>query len=47
MGFLVSLVFVVIDFLTFLLGTSRYMYVKPCGNPMVRVAQVFVVVVRK
>ncbi|XP_014510998.1 protein NRT1/ PTR FAMILY 7.1 [Vigna radiata var. radiata] len=47
MGFLVSLVSAVIAFLAFLLGTPRYRYVKPCGNPVVRVAQVFSAVVRK
>ncbi|CAJ1977804.1 unnamed protein product [Sphenostylis stenocarpa] len=47
MGFLVSLVSAVIAFLAFLLGTPRYRYVKPCGNPVVRVAQVFTVVFRK
>ncbi|TKY50550.1 NRT1/ PTR FAMILY 7.1 [Spatholobus suberectus] len=47
MGFLVSLVSAVIAFLSFLLGTPRYRHVKPCGNPVVRVAQVFTAVVRK
>ncbi|KAG4911371.1 hypothetical protein JHK87_057487 [Glycine soja] len=47
MGFLVSLVSAVIAFLAFLLGTPRYRYVKPCGNPVMRVAQVFSAVFRK
>ncbi|XP_061360216.1 protein NRT1/ PTR FAMILY 7.1 isoform X2 [Gastrolobium bilobum] len=47
MGFLVSLASAVIAFLSFLSGTPRYRYVKPCGNPAVRVAQVFMAVVRK
>ena len=47
MGFLLSLVSAVIAFLSFLSGTPRYRHVKPCGNPVVRVAQVFVAVAKK
>ncbi|CAL0300432.1 unnamed protein product [Lupinus luteus] len=46
-GFLVSLASAVIAFLTFLAGTSRYRHVKPCGNPVMRVAQVFTAAARK
>ncbi|KAL2323819.1 hypothetical protein Fmac_022877 [Flemingia macrophylla] len=47
MGFLVSLVSAVIAFLSFLAGTPRYRYVKPCGNSVVRVVQVFTAAFRK
>ncbi|XP_027364845.1 protein NRT1/ PTR FAMILY 7.1 [Abrus precatorius] len=47
MGFLVSLASAVIAFLSFLSGTPRYRYVKPCGNPVMRVAQVLTAVFRK
>ncbi|MED6130885.1 hypothetical protein PIB30_004746 [Stylosanthes scabra] len=46
-GFLVSLAAAILAFLSFLSGTTRYRYVKPCGNPAVRVAQVFVALARK
>ncbi|KAJ7979046.1 Protein NRT1/ PTR FAMILY 7.3 [Quillaja saponaria] len=47
LGFLVSLGAAVIGLMSFLLGSPRYRYVKPCGNPLPRVAQVFVAAVRK
>ncbi|XP_012449048.1 protein NRT1/ PTR FAMILY 7.1 [Gossypium raimondii] len=47
LGFLVSLGCAIIALLLYLLGTSRYKYIKPCGNPLTRVAQVFVAAYRK
>ncbi|MED6148668.1 hypothetical protein PIB30_055106 [Stylosanthes scabra] len=47
MGFLVSLAAAVLALTSFLSGTTRYRYVKPCGNPAMRVAQVFVAFARK
>ncbi|WCJ32407.1 Major facilitator superfamily protein [Euphorbia peplus] len=47
MGFLVSLGSAVIALASFLMATPGYRYVKPCGNPLPRVAQVFVATVRK
>ncbi|KAE9618602.1 putative proton-dependent oligopeptide transporter family, major facilitator superfamily [Lupinus albus] len=47
LGFLVSLASAVIAFLSFLAGTPRYRHVKPCGNPVMRVAQVFMAAARK
>lgn len=47
LGFLVSLCSAIIALVAFLLGTPKYRYVKPCGNPLPRVAQVFVATVRK
>ncbi|KAB2616471.1 protein NRT1/ PTR FAMILY 7.1-like [Pyrus ussuriensis x Pyrus communis] len=47
LGFVVSLGSAVIALLSFLLGTPRYRYIKPCGNPLPRVAQVFVAAARK
>lgn len=47
LGFLVSLLSAVVAFLSFLSGTPRYRYIKPCGNPVKRVAQVFTAVARK
>ncbi|XP_045788691.1 protein NRT1/ PTR FAMILY 7.1-like [Trifolium pratense] len=47
MGFLVSFISAIIAFLTFLSGSPQYRYLKPSGNPVVRVAQVFTAVVRK
>ncbi|KAH1056424.1 hypothetical protein J1N35_034489 [Gossypium stocksii] len=46
-GFLVSLGCAIIALLLYLLGTSRYKYIKPCGNPLTRVAQVLVAAYRK
>ncbi|KAI4334659.1 hypothetical protein L6164_013377 [Bauhinia variegata] len=47
MGFLVSLASAVIALLSYLAGTPKYRYVKPSGNPVERVAQVFVATFRK
>ncbi|GLU19449.1 hypothetical protein SLE2022_357000 [Rubroshorea leprosula] len=47
LGFLVSLGSAVIALVSFLLGTPRYRYIKPCGNPLPRVAQVFAAAFRK
>ncbi|KAK9029476.1 hypothetical protein V6N11_026591 [Hibiscus sabdariffa] len=47
LGFLVSLGSAILALLLYLLGTSRYRYVKPCGNPLPRVGQVFVAAYRK
>ncbi|KAL1189203.1 Protein NRT1/ PTR FAMILY 7.1 [Cardamine amara subsp. amara] len=46
-GFLVSLGSAIIALAAFLAPTRRYRYVKPCGNPLPRVAQVFVATARK
>ncbi|TYH13300.1 hypothetical protein ES288_A06G131700v1 [Gossypium darwinii] len=46
LGFLVSLCCAIIALLLYLLGTSRYKYIT-CGNPLTRVAQVFVAAFRK
>ncbi|XP_034892451.1 protein NRT1/ PTR FAMILY 7.1 [Populus alba] len=47
LGFLVSLGSAVLALVSFLFGTPGYQYVKPCGNPLPRVAQVFVAAVKK
>ncbi|KAK8991069.1 hypothetical protein V6N11_062094 [Hibiscus sabdariffa] len=47
LGFLVSLGSAILALLLYLLGTSRYRYVKPCGNPLPRVGQVFVAAYKK
>ncbi|GAV86020.1 PTR2 domain-containing protein [Cephalotus follicularis] len=47
LGFLVSLCSAVLALAFFLLGTRGYRYVKPCGNPLPRVAQVFIAAARK
>ncbi|KAJ9183099.1 hypothetical protein P3X46_007007 [Hevea brasiliensis] len=47
LGFLVSLGSAVIALVSFLLGTPGYRYIKPCGNPLPRVAQVFVAAAKK
>ncbi|XP_065859791.1 uncharacterized protein [Euphorbia lathyris] len=47
LGFLISLGSAVLALASFLLATPGYRYVKPCGNPLPRVAQVFVATVRK
>lgn len=47
LGFVVSLGSAVLALLLFLLGTPGYRYLKPCGNPLPRVAQVFVATARK
>ncbi|GLT82323.1 hypothetical protein SLE2022_007130 [Rubroshorea leprosula] len=47
LGFLVSLGSAVIALLSFLVGTPGYTYIKPSGNPVPRVAQVFVAAFKK
>ena len=47
MGFVVSLASAVIALLSFIAGYRKYRYVQPCGNPVIRVAQVFVASARK
>ena len=47
LGFWVSTGSAVIALVSFLLGSQGYRYIKPCGNPLPRVAQVFVAVFRK
>ncbi|KAJ6307286.1 hypothetical protein OIU76_017140 [Salix suchowensis] len=47
LGFLLSLGSAVMALVSFFFGTPGYTYVKPCGNPLPRVAQVFVAAARK
>ncbi|KAK9274328.1 hypothetical protein L1049_019142 [Liquidambar formosana] len=47
LGFFVSTVSAIIALVSFLLGTPGYRYIKPCGNPLPRVAQVFVAAFKK
>ncbi|XP_057509895.1 protein NRT1/ PTR FAMILY 7.1-like [Actinidia eriantha] len=47
LGFWVSTGSAIIALVSFLLGSRGYRYIKPCGNPLPRVAQVFVAVARK
>lgn len=47
LGFLVSLGSAIIALLSFLMATPGYRQVKPCGNPLPRVAQVFVAATKK
>ncbi|KAG5250073.1 protein NRT1/ PTR FAMILY [Salix suchowensis] len=47
LGFLLSLGSAVLALVSFLFGTPGYQHVKPCGNPLPRVAQVFVAAVKK
>ncbi|XP_059430681.1 protein NRT1/ PTR FAMILY 7.1 isoform X2 [Corylus avellana] len=47
LGFLASFGSAIIALLSFLIGTPGYRYVKPCGNPLPRVAQVFVATAKK
>ncbi|KAJ9153394.1 hypothetical protein P3X46_026838 [Hevea brasiliensis] len=47
LGFLASLGSAVIALVSFLLGSPGYRYTIPCGNPLPRVAQVFVASARK
>ncbi|KAF5447947.1 hypothetical protein F2P56_033457 [Juglans regia] len=47
LGFLVSLGSAVIALLSYLVGTRGYRHVKPCGNPLPRVAQVFTATAKK
>ncbi|KDP30601.1 hypothetical protein JCGZ_16932 [Jatropha curcas] len=46
-GFFASLGSAIIGLVSFFLGTPGYRYIKPCGNPLPRVAQVFVAAARK
>ncbi|KAF8403901.1 hypothetical protein HHK36_012007 [Tetracentron sinense] len=47
LGFWVSTCSAIIALILFWLGTPGYRYIKPCGNPLPRVAQVIVAVARK
>ncbi|KAG2671340.1 hypothetical protein I3760_14G130600 [Carya illinoinensis] len=47
LGFLASLGSAIIALLSFLIGTPGYRHAKPCGNPLPRVAQVFVAAAKK
>lgn len=47
LGFLVSTGSAIVALLLFLVGAKKYRYVKPCGNPLPRIAQVFVATARK
>ncbi|KAJ0961696.1 hypothetical protein J5N97_000015 [Dioscorea zingiberensis] len=47
MGFWVSTVAAALALLLFLIGTPGYRYFKPSGNPLTRIAQVFVAAFRK
>ncbi|KAI4334675.1 hypothetical protein L6164_013392 [Bauhinia variegata] len=47
MGFLVSLASAIVALVSYLAGTPWYRHVKPSGNPVVRVTQVFVAASRK
>jgi len=47
MGFLVSLASAVIALASYLAGCKKYRYVKAYGNPVIRIAQVFVAAFRK
>ncbi|KAH6812944.1 Major facilitator superfamily protein [Perilla frutescens var. frutescens] len=47
LGFWVATASAVVGLTVFLLGTPGYTYVKPCGNPIPRVAQVFVAACKK
>ncbi|GFZ12981.1 major facilitator superfamily protein [Actinidia rufa] len=47
LGFWVSTGAAVIALVSFLLGSRGYRYIKPCGNPLPRVTQVFVAAARK
>ncbi|CAB4312463.1 unnamed protein product [Prunus armeniaca] len=46
MGFLVSLGSAIVGLVSYLLAAPRYRYIKPSGNPLPRVAQVFVAAFR-
>ncbi|CAN6558914.1 hypothetical protein ACFX13_029482 [Malus domestica] len=47
MGFLVSLGSAILGLVSYLAASPRYRYIKACGNPLPRVAQVFVAAFRK
>lgn len=46
-GFLVSLGSAILALILYLLGTKRYRCLEPCGNPLPRVAQVFMAAIKK
>ncbi|RZC77879.1 hypothetical protein C5167_002105 [Papaver somniferum] len=46
-GFLASAGSAILGLVLFLLGTSGYKRYKPCGNPLTRIAQVFVATIKK
>ncbi|KAM1114857.1 hypothetical protein PS1_005522 [Malus domestica] len=47
LGFLVSLGSAILALVSYLAASPGYRYIKPCGNPLPRVAQVFVAAFRK
>ncbi|KAK4492423.1 hypothetical protein RD792_003228, partial [Penstemon davidsonii] len=47
LGFWVATASAVLALVTFLLGSPGYRYIKPCGNPIPRVMQVFVAAAKK
>ncbi|KAI3449904.1 hypothetical protein Pfo_006569 [Paulownia fortunei] len=47
LGFWVATVSAVLALVAFLLGSPGYRYIKPCGNPIPRVMQVFVAAAKK
>ncbi|XAR62398.1 hypothetical protein NMG60_11017139 [Bertholletia excelsa] len=47
LGFWVSTGSAIIALVLFLLGSPGYRYIKPCGNPLPRISQVFVAAARK
>ncbi|KAM6598158.1 hypothetical protein CsatA_008682 [Cannabis sativa] len=47
LGFTLSFLSALIALVSYLCGSSGYVYVKPCGNPIPRVAQVFVAAAKK
>ncbi|CAI9776697.1 unnamed protein product [Fraxinus pennsylvanica] len=47
LGFWAATGSAVLALVLFLLGSPRYRYIKPCGNPVPRVAQVFVAAAKK
>lgn len=46
-GFVVSMGSAILALVSYLSGTSRYRYVQAFGNPLTRIAQVFVATIRK
>lgn len=47
LGFWASAIAALVALFSYLLGSPGYRYIKPCGNPLPRVAQVFVAAARK
>ncbi|KAJ4969790.1 hypothetical protein NE237_002889 [Protea cynaroides] len=47
LGFFASAASAILGLILYLLGTPSYKYFKPCGNPLPRVAQVFVATFKK